>query len=146
MHRGTADDRRGDVEVRDGLILDSNAAIGLFDGNAAVDAAMREAGRIFLPAVAYGEIMAGCQGMTRREVRTRELLGILLGKPDVSILPVTKATGGFYGRIYDYLRSAGRKIPVNDIWIAAAALETGAAICTGDTHLLGLPLIRTVPF
>lgn len=128
-----------------GLILDSSAVIGLFDGNMAVDEAMRGAGRVFLPAVAYGEIMAGCQGTTRREVHTRELLARLLGKPTVSILPVTKTTGEFYGRIYDYLRLSGAKIPANDIWIAAAALETGAAICTGDGHLLGLPLIRTVP-
>ena len=129
-----------------GLILDSNAIIDLFDGNETVDAAMRKASRVLVPAVAYGEIQAGCQGTARREVRMRELVSRLLEKPAVSILPVTKETGDFYGRIYAHLRSIGAQIPANDIWIAAAALETGASICTRDTHLLGLPLIRTVPF
>ena len=48
-----------------GLILDSNAIIDFFDGNEAVDAAMRKASRVLVPAVVYGEIQAGCQGTTR---------------------------------------------------------------------------------
>lgn len=32
------------------------------------------------------------------------------------------------------LRQKGRPIPVNDIWLAAQCLETGARILTLDTH------------
>lgn len=128
------------------LILDSNALIALFDGNETVAALLRGAGRVFVPAVVHGELMAGCQGATRREARTRELHERLLSKPLVSILPATKATGDFYGRVFAFLRSRGTPIPTNDIWIAAAALETGAAICTNDTHLLSLPLINAIGF
>ena len=128
------------------VILDSNALIALFDGQETVAAALREAGRVLVPAIVHGEIMAGCQGTTRREMRTRELLERLLSKPAVSILPATKTTGDFYGRVFAFLRSRGTPMPTNDIWIAAGALETGAAICTNDAHLLRLPLIKMLSF
>lgn len=36
------------------------------------------------------------------------------------------------------------KESLNDIWIAALALESGLAILTKDRHLMSLPLLRTV--
>lgn len=129
----------------DALLFDTNAIIALFGGEKRVARIMSDSRSVGIPAVVCGELEAGMQGVTARERREREFVDGLLALPKVCVIPVTRKTGEFYGRIYDYLRSVGRKIPVNDIWIAAAALETGAAICTSDTLLLGLPLIRTVP-
>ena len=128
------------------LVLDSNAVIALFGGNKGVARIMASASAIAVPAVVCGELDAGMQGDTARERKEREFFDGLLALPKVSALPMTRKTAAYYGRIYDYIRSRGDKIPTNDIWIAAAALENGAAICTSDKHLLGLPLIRTVTF
>jgi predicted nucleic acid-binding protein len=127
------------------LILDSNAIIDLFDGNIAVDAEMRKAGRVLIPAVVCGEVQAGCQGGTKRETKTLELFRALLEKPTVFVHSITQSTGEFYGRLHAFLRERGTPIPTNDIWIAASAMETGSAICTNDAHLLSIPLLRTVP-
>ena len=127
------------------IVFDTNAIIALFAGEEEVARIMADASSVEIPAVVCGELEAGMQGSTARERREREFVDRLLALPQVCVIPVTRKTGEFYGRIYDYARSVGRKIPANDIWIAAAALETGAAICTGDEHLLALPLIKTVP-
>ncbi len=44
-------------------------------------------------------------------------------------------------RIYAYLRSAGRPIPTNDLWIAASAMEHGAELLTTDGHFRDVPQI-----
>ena len=128
------------------LILDTNAIIDLFDGNRAVDAEMRKAGKVLIPAVVCGEIQAGCQGGSKRELTTLRLFQTLLDKPTVFVHPISQLTGDFYGKVYAFLRERGMPIPTNDIWIAASAMETGCAICTNDSHLLSIPLLRTVRF
>ena len=45
--------------------------------------------------------------------------------------------------VFSFLKSAGTPIPTNDIWLAAAVLETGGLLITTDRHLLALPLVRT---
>ena len=54
--------------------------------------------------------------------------------------------GDFYGKVHAFLRERGTPIPTNDIWIAASAMETGCAICSNDSHLLSIPLLRIVRF
>ena len=66
--------------------------------------------------------------------------------PNVSVLPVTRTTGSFYARVFAYSHSVGRPIPTNDVWIAAAVLETAGILCTDDRHLLSLPLVRTIRY
>ena len=38
------------------------------------------------------------------------------------------------GHCYAGLRRKGQLIPTNDVWIAASALEHGAALLTRDAH------------
>jgi len=40
------------------------------------------------------------------------------------------------------LRGAGRSIPVNDVWIAAHALEAGAVLVTYDARFRAVPSLR----
>ena len=128
------------------LLLDSNALIALFDGDKGVARTMAAAARIVIPAVVCGEIDAGTQGDTAREREERESFAELLALPTVEVAPVTRTTGAFYARVFRYAQSIGRPIPTNDIWIAAATLETAGLLCTDDRHLLSLPLIRTTGF
>ena len=41
-------------------------------------------------------------------------------------------------------KAAGRPIPQNDIWIAAAALEHGAAIVTFNRHFRAVPMLTVI--
>ena len=130
--------------MSDILLLDSNAIISLFNGNKSVAKTMASAARIVVPAVVCGEIDAGTQGNTARERKEREAFAELLEVPNISVLNVSRITGEFYAKVYGYVRAIGKPIPANDIWIAAGVLETAGILCTGDDHLLSLPLIRTI--
>ena len=129
--------------MKDTVILDSNAIIALLDGNKAVARMLENVQQVLVPAIVCGEIDAGAQGDTKREKATREAFAAFLEMEQVAVLPVMRKTGEFYARVFSFLKSAGTPIPTNDIWIAAAVLETGGLLITTDRHLLALPLIRT---
>jgi tRNA(fMet)-specific endonuclease VapC len=40
------------------------------------------------------------------------------------------------------LKRAGTALPLNDVWIAAHALETGAVLATFDAHFHKIPGLR----
>ena len=129
--------------MNDTVILDSNAIIALLDGNKAVARMLENVQQVLVPAIVCGEIDAGAQGDTKRERATREAFAAFLEMEQVAVLPVMRKTGEFYARVFSFLKSAGTPIPTNDIWIAAAVLETGGLLITTDRHLLALPLVRT---
>ena len=49
-------------------------------------------------------------------------------------LPITGRTSRIYARIRDALRTKGRPIPANDLWIAAQAIEHGLPLLSRDRH------------
>ncbi len=47
-------------------------------------------------------------------------------------MPVTAQPADSYARVTSGLRRKGQSIPTNNLWIAASALEHGAALLTQD--------------
>lgn|GEM_PF-717222 len=43
-------------------------------------------------------------------------------------------TAEVFGHVKSDLKEAGNPIPINDVWIAAHAIETGAIVITYDSH------------
>ena len=132
--------------MNDAMILDANAIIALFDGNKAIAKMLENAKQVFVPAIVCGEIDIGTQGGTKREQVVRETFASFLEMEQVAVLPIVRKTGEFYARVFSFLKSSGKPIPTNDIWIAASVLETGGVLITADKHLLSIPLIRTKTF
>jgi len=65
--------------------------------------------------------------------------------PGIQTLP---RVARHYGRVYAALRRAGTPIPTNDMWIAAATLDTGACLVTLDrdfTRVQGLDCVVIEP-
>jgi predicted nucleic acid-binding protein len=60
------------------------------------------------------------------------VLGKFFEEPFVSVLPITHSVARHYGRIFAQLRRAGTPIPINDIWIAASAMDCGGHLLTFD--------------
>ncbi|MHB1349619.1 MAG: PIN domain-containing protein [Desulfobulbaceae bacterium] len=63
-------------------------------------------------------------------------------KPTVQVLDATIETAELFGTIKNTLKKLGRPLPVNDVWIAAHAMETGCTIITYDRHFSEIPLLR----
>ena len=114
-------------------LLDTNAYTAFKQGHAAVGALVREAEEMIFSTVVLGELLFGFRYGTRWQNNHAELEAFL-AHPAVILQPVSKTTADRFGRIAATLRSTGKPIPTNDIWISAHAMETGAELITLDRH------------
>lgn len=120
---GPQADRQRRLAVRE-VLLDTSAYVSLPGGDEAVLEAIAEASEVFMSIFVPGELSAGFLG-GRKERKNRERLAAFLGKPSVIVIDAARDTAEIFGRIKDRLRRAGRPIPINDLWIAAHAIEHG---------------------
>jgi hypothetical protein len=97
-----------------------------------------------MPAVVLGELHSGFRAGARR-AENEAILRRFLAKASVRILPVTEETALRYAEIDVFLRSKGRPIPRNDVWIAAATLEHGMQLLTLDRHFAEIPMLLIQP-
>ena len=125
------------------LVLDANALISLFDGDAAVAEAMSHAETVLIPAVVLGEVRLGFDG-TRRAQTAEAALERLLDRANVEVLSVTEETASFFVTIMRLLKKNGTPIPTDDVWIAAGTLESGSVLFTRDRHFDRIPILRTM--
>ena len=115
------------------ILIDTNAYTAFMLGDAAVVEVVAHAEQICLNSIVLGELLGGFAAGTR-EAKNRAELARFLDSPRVEVVPVTAQTADSYALVYSSLRRKGRPIPTNDLWIAASALEHGAALLTRDTH------------
>ena len=113
------------------VVLDTSAFTHLRGGDERVAKAVADARSVALSVVTLGEIEAGAQ-LGVRAADTRAALAGFLEAAFVSVLPITPDVARIYGRVFAELRRAGTPIGVNDIWIAASVLESGAQLVTFD--------------
>jgi tRNA(fMet)-specific endonuclease VapC len=112
-------------------LLDTNVIIALFAEDRAVKDNLGEAGEVFVPSIAIGELCYGA----RKSARAKENLARIdeFAANNV-VLGCDTETARRYGDVKNALRIRGRPIPENDIWIAAVALQHGLTLVTRDTH------------
>ena len=127
------------------LLLDTNAYSALMRGEPAVVERVHQAEKLFLSAVVVGELLYGFRHGQRYEVNRRQLEQFLASR-FVEFLPVSVTTADRFGLIAAALRRKGQPIPLNDIWIAAHALETGADLLTDDDHFAAVEGLSLLTF
>lgn len=120
-------------EVMTRLVLDTSAYSHMRAGRDRVIRLIADADAVLIPVTVLGEL-EGAFELSRRANENRVVLADFLSEPFVSILPATVEIARRYGLIYAQLRRAGTPIPVNDIWIAAAAMDSGGRLLTYDRH------------
>ncbi len=123
------------------ILLDASAYSMLRRGHAAIQSVVQGAARIHVSPVMLGELWAGFRKGTRTEENAR-MLRRFLKSPRVEVIPITAETAECYAHILDSLRRAGTPIGVNDLWIAAGAMEHGLEVLTADAHYRVVPQIR----
>lgn len=84
-------------------------------------------------AVVVGELLYGFRQGVHFERNLAELRSFL-ERPYVTFVPVGPVTADRYSRVMTALKAKGRPIPINDVWIAAHAMETGADLVSADNH------------
>jgi len=123
------------------ILFDTNAYGAFLAGDKSMLDALSQAETILMSVIVLGELHAGFRGGNKR----RENEGILtkfMSKPGVAALLLSLETAQIFGEIKEGLKRAGTPIPINDVWLAAQAMETGAILVTLDAHFRRVPGLR----
>jgi tRNA(fMet)-specific endonuclease VapC len=123
------------------IILDTNAYSAFLSGNEDVFSSIKDSEIIYISAIVIGELFAGFYGGNKFK-KNKEILNAFISKPSVQILSVGFETAEVFGEIKSELKRKGTPIPVNDLWLAANAIEYGAKLITFDKHFLDIPGLR----
>ena len=115
------------------ILLDTNAYTRLLQGDESVLEALGSADTVFMSVFVLGELYAGFKGGAR-ESNNRAQLEDFLRRPTVNILTASRETSDIFGTIKHRLKQVGKPIPINDVWIAAHATESGSHLVTYDAH------------
>ncbi len=123
------------------IMLDTNAYTRLLAGEEDVLDVIGTAETVYMSIFVLGELYAGFAGGEKKRGNLEALDRFLL-KPTVKILNATSETAKVFGMVKQELRIAGSPLPINDVWIAAHALETGSTLITYDRHFKNIPGLR----
>jgi tRNA(fMet)-specific endonuclease VapC len=123
------------------ILLDTNAYSGFMNGNQVVLDYIIESEITYISTIMLGELFAGFHG-GKKYLSNVEDLKIFLQKDGIKIIDVTIETSEIFGEIKAELSKKGKMIPLNDIWIASHAMETGAKLLTYDLHFKNISGLR----
>ena len=123
------------------LLLDTNAYSNLLRGDKKVLTQLSRADLVYVSIFVVGELIAGFKG-GNKEKENNHLLDRFLQKQEVELLEGSKETARIFAKLKYELKKAGTPLPVNDIWIAAHAIETGSVLITYDRHFQRIKGIR----
>lgn len=123
------------------LILDTNALWAFADGQPSVRRAIESEIDLALPVIVLGEYFFGVR-QSRHRIRYEEWLKAHLAA--FVVLEVERDTASRYAEIRSELKSVGRPIPSNDIWIAALARQHGCGLASRDRHFEAVRGLRLI--
>ena len=88
--------------------------------------------------ITIGELRAGVLAANNVADRNRRL-ATLTAALQLDPVPVDEAVAAEWARLRVLLHDSGRRMPVNDSWIAATALALGVPVVTQDDDFPDLP-------
>lgn len=112
------------------FIADTSAIIGVLRRDAAIEEKVRDK-EFAITFVTLAELSLGVLKAARPEAawsRIQDVIG------NCQMFHVSTLTPAVYARIYFDLERRGAMIPINDIWIAALAIEARLPILARDEH------------
>jgi hypothetical protein len=128
------------------MIFDTSIWVGLASGQMSSEAVLKVAGdeQVYISAISLGELSFGvesCSDPATRMLRTLYLRS-LEQRP---VLDVSSLTASAFGILAALIKQSGRspRTRVNDLWIAAQAMENDYALLTANLKdFQGLPGLR----
>jgi tRNA(fMet)-specific endonuclease VapC len=115
------------------VLLDTSAFVSYLRGDGRVLDWLAKAECVYMSVFVLGELYAGFKAGTK-EKENRQIIERFLMKTTVSVLEASRETAEVFALIKNSLKKQGSPLPINDIWIAAHALETGSVLLTYDRH------------
>jgi tRNA(fMet)-specific endonuclease VapC len=113
------------------LLLDTGIIIDLFAKDPAVEQGLAEAEEVFVPSIAVGELLYDAR-ISARAAENRAKVETFVAAN--AVLNCDLETCTHYAEVKAALKTKGRPIPENDIWIAAIAFQHGLQLAARDPH------------
>lgn len=113
------------------LLLDTNAAIARIAHESPMIKILEAADEVFLSSIVLGELFYGAENSTRP---IENYAAIEKLAADASVLVCDTETARQYAYIRKVLKTKGRPIPSNDVWIAALSQQHQLTLMTRDKH------------
>lgn len=110
-------------------VLDTSVFIATESGRA-LDASLIPA-QVATTVITLAELNAGVLAATSSDVRARRLATVE-SVADIEALPVDEEAARMWARLRIHLAETGRRVRINDLWIAAIAASRGLPIITQD--------------
>lgn len=111
--------------------LDTSIIVALFKNDEAVRSQIASAPEVFVPSIAVGELYYGAQHSAQVE---RNVAQVREFAANSAVLACDLVTAEHYGQIKNELKTKGRPLPENDVWIAAIASQHSLTVVTRDQH------------
>ena len=93
--------------------------------------------------ITIGELRAGVLAATGTAARDRRL-STLAAALALRPVPIDEAVAAAWARLRLMLRDQGRRMPINDSWIAATAMALDIAVVTQDDDFPSLDLFDVI--
>jgi predicted nucleic acid-binding protein len=128
------------------MIFDTSIWVGLATGQISSQAVLKAAGDepVYISAISLGELSFGVESCTDPAVRMLRMR-YLLSLQQRPVLDVSSLTASAFGMLAACMKQSGRspRTRVNDLWIAAQAIENDYALLTANLKdFEGLPGLR----
>ncbi len=121
-------------------LLDTNIIIAVLNGEGGVLTRLQRGHESFLSVVTIGELLRGALGSQRVIANVAKVHALARS---MAVLPCELTTAEHYARIKHNLRTKGRPLPDNDVWIAATAEQREMVLVTRDVHFSYIETLST---
>jgi tRNA(fMet)-specific endonuclease VapC len=91
--------------------------------------------------VTMAELSLGALKADKPETAFEQILDVL---SNIYMMHPSVLTPGIYATIFYDLEKRGQKIPINDIWIAAIAMQSGLPLLARDEHFNRIPGLQVI--
>lgn len=116
-------------------VLDTSVFIANETGRALDESAIPE--EVATTVITLAELNAGILAAGSAELRARRL-ATLDAVADIVALPVDEDAARVWARLRVHLAETGRRMGINDLWIAAIAVSRGLPVITQDDDFAAL--------
>jgi tRNA(fMet)-specific endonuclease VapC len=127
------------------VLLDTSAYINYLSGNQEILEILSDSDIIYLSVFVTGELLSGFKAGSK-ENWNKEILNKFINKPGIKLFPASFETSEIYSDLYCMLEKAGISLPVNEVWIASHAIETGSVLITNNSNFTKIPGLRFLLF
>ncbi len=125
------------------ILIDTNRYRDFCAGDREALEVIRRAIRIYVPFVVLAELRSGFL-CGRRSRGNEKYLTLFLNSDRVETIYPDENTTHHFARVFAQLRMQGTPIPVNDIWIAALAIQHDLLLYSRDGHFENLPQVARI--